>query len=230
MPYRRKYSNRRRRVTGKRRLTGLVKRVIANTAETKWYQKAILGGPNAAPATYANLNHQWNFLSCVTGLAQGTDVSNRLGMKIKLKKIVITVRIRPGKADGTQTIQGTGTFCRFVLYHKKQANGAVPAAADFFLTDNVSSVRSPNQQFRSFILRDQSHAMTATSNNGGTILSAGPIAFFQWTIYPKSVVEYAVNTTDNAALVGDDYGVGWCSDDDACCSAVVSSLVYFTDD
>lgn len=182
------------------------------------------------PATYANLGNTWAFLSCLTGLPQGVDVSQRQGMKIRLKKILISIRVRPGDSAGVMSTNNNGTVCRLVFYHKKQANGAVPTQADFFLTDNVGSVRAADQQFRSFILRDQSHAMTITSQNGGTAFSGGPIAMWTWTIYPKQIIEYGLNTTTAAALIGDDYGVGWCSDDLNCCSAVISSIVYFTDD
>lgn len=219
MPYTRKRraAFRRKGVTRKR-VTKIVKKAINNNLETKWSDGGIVNTDAAST---------WQFQT-LCPLSQGTTANTRIGNKVKLKKIQVHVWIRPKSGS---SIDAAGSMCRAVLYHNREAVGSLPAASAVFdgATPAWNAMRNIAQTDRIKILRDYTHAMVVTSNNAGVVYSGGPAAYFVWTIYPKTTLHYTANAGDITDLLMDDYGVGFCADDNLCCTVTMQSQIFFTD-
>jgi hypothetical protein len=104
---------------------------------------------------------QTGVLTLLTGLAQGTDVGNRVGDVIKVTKITWYGRLAIGSAVTTFST------ARMIMFRDMENSGSVPVLADIMETTTGSScVRSPlnflNRK-RFSILWDQMVVLDATS-------------------------------------------------------------------
>jgi len=158
-------------------------------------------------------------------IGQGTDYNQRVGDKIRLSRIHVSLRIQP------QSVMpdANGNFCRVIVYHNKQANGAAPTATQIFNTDDVLSLRNHLLRERITILKDFVHQMVVTGTNAGANLTAGPEYFGTFTIYPKQIISYNGSTGEITEILKHDYGMAFATDTAACCVVNVQAQVVFTD-
>lgn len=74
----------------------------------------------------------WTLPQLLNGVAQGTNVTNRVGRKI----CVTSVQYRTNHNPFTVAV---GTQCRTLIVYDKQANGALPAVTDILQLDLSNS-------------------------------------------------------------------------------------------
>lgn len=220
MPYKRRYTRRRKYAKGavsRKRVAAIAKRVVTRMAEDKYLNTTI--------ATGASTSWQFGtFLAC----SQGTTASTRLGETIRLKRIEVFLRVTP-----VTTMAVTGTQCRVILYHNKQAAGALPSAAMIFdANGTINATRNTDQVRRITVVRDIVHTMVVTAKTDGVASnwSVGPIGVFKWVIYPKKKIQYTSNAGTISDLLLDDYGLGFLSDGNSCCNVDARVKVIFCDD
>lgn len=216
---RRKYTNKRR---AKTTLGNYVKRVVTSLEEKK-ATAAALDFTSKSPSA------NWQFISglAAANISQGTAKNQRIGERIKIWKIdfVFTIIPTPGSAFMTD-----GTCCRFIIYHNKQANGAIPVSSQLWNTDTEAATRNITFVNRISVLKDFTHSMVATSQNAGTVLTAGPKLLTTVTIYPKAKISYQGSTGTISDILKDDYGIGYVTEAAGCCSMACNVQVHYTDD
>lgn len=210
-------------VARKKDVVRITKRVLRAQSE----KKAWSWEPLQSAATLTSWNVQ--SLICGTGagqrLIQGSDFNERIGDKIRLHAIHFNVRIQPVAVMP----EGNGNFCRFIVYHNKQANGAEPLATEIFTDDLVLALRNQIYRDRISVLKDFTHQMVVTGTNAGANLTSGPEFFGTFSIYPKQILSFNSSVGDIANLIKHDYGVAYAADTAACCVITVRAQVVFTD-
>lgn len=199
--------------------------------ERKYYNQSM-----GVPATPLTAGATWQFFSCFTtnsttgsdtnGLKSGSTATTRVGLKVLVKRINFTVTMTPLFPGGMTD----GCFCRFVVYHNKDANGAVPTGTTMFLTDTVGSNRAVEYFPKLSLVKDFGHTMVAYSAVvASTPLSVGPVKMFKFSIFPNKVIEFTADTGVIASVLNNDYGIGVCATESAACNIVCNSQVIFTD-
>lgn len=196
----------------KRGLKASIKRVVMSMEEKKYFDLD----------AFYQVGNSWNFTPLLAGIIQGTAATNRLGDKIFVHAIHITIRIDPGAPGvGTQ-----GTVCRYGVAHNKQANNTgMTGLNGVFDANNVVANRFVPLMHRYSVLHDAVHTMVQTT---GT--AVGPPLVRQISIYPKKRIEFTSNAGTVSDLASDDYNFFSISDDPAgCCAMTVRSKVVFSD-
>jgi len=159
----------------------------------------------------------WTFAS-VLALAQGTDASTRIGNQIYLKEIQFSIQMKPLV---TQPV--SGCTMRFVVYHNREANGAVPAAADVWASStSIQSLRSSPNIPKIDLLYDKVTAGVFTSAT-----TSGPPMISQFTIPIGRRIDYTGSGATITAVLKDDYGYAMiCSDANSCNMEIKYKLVF----
>lgn len=211
-----------RRKTKKARLARVtkpvVKRIMNNMLEKKSKLTSLQVG--------ANPDGTWDFFSGLTGITQGTTASTRIGNRITVTSIRFTVMITLNAVSSP-----AGALCRCILYHNKEAVGAVPAVYGIFDQDNILANRNVAQLPRYSILRDYTHQLTPTAYDAANSNFAyGPPIKFVWTIYPRKVINFDGNSGTITDLFKDDYGFACAmAGPGGVCAMTVDAKVMFTD-
>ena len=102
-------------------------------------------------------------------IAAGTDYSERIGRSIKL--ISLQVHGYASPQDDTTDY----TYCRYIIVHDRQPQGALPAVADILASDTPYSFTKWDNKNRFAVLRDAAFAIgkvdtTATQSFAGGVL------------------------------------------------------------
>lgn len=223
MPYKRRSVKRRR--IGRRAVTKIARRVVNSRLEEKYINLVLLGSTTdpttAAPSL---MSGSWTFKSVLPTIAEGTTSFERIGNKIRVKRIEFSIQIEPA-IHSAMVDGGAG---RVVVYHNKQATGALPSAAMVWDTNRLATLRNTAQTKRISILKDYTHQMVVYASNGGAVFSAGPSTFFKWVVYPKKTIQYTANTADISDILMDDYGIGFVGEAN-CCQGYILAKVIYTD-
>lgn len=202
-----------------------MKRVVLRNQELKYYE--YLGMVSSAVT-----NHVWNFSECgARNIIQGTDVTTRVGNKIYIESIDWYIKIYPTPGN----TNNTGSACRFIIYHDKEANGALPTYVNFFQDNIYNSFRQLGFWPRkSTILMDKLHMMygtlaATTTGTTTTTTNSGPsyIAMFKQKV--GKVMSFSDNSGSITGVSNDSWGIGWCADADNCCNITVSTRIRFRD-
>lgn len=88
-------------------------------------------------------------VTLVSGVATGTDFTNRIGRKVCWKSILLQGYITP---QGTASGPGLG---RVMLVYDSQPNGALPAVTDVLLTAHATAPMNLNNRDRFRIIWDK---------------------------------------------------------------------------
>lgn len=201
--------------------TRVTKRVINYMSELKFHTRVLFNSHN--------VQNTWSFNSAVIGLAQGNTDTTRIGNKIFVKRIEVSIFIQPGQ------VATNGSVCRFVMWKRDIAYGAMTAPAaqpsydNFFDSDNLNSLRNITQSRYNHILKDQTFQMAVLSQNAGVNYSLSPPVRLVWRIPVNKNIEYLSGAITTAALQGYDYGVACVADDNNCCQFTVTSKMIFID-
>lgn len=114
-----------------------VKRTISVNEEHKYIDLAVSSVPVSTTMLFGLIN----------GITQGTTGTNRVGAVIKMLKMQIRYQWQiPSGGDFTN-------LCRLMIILDKQANGAIPAAADILVnpTDPLSFINEDNTKRFKFL-------------------------------------------------------------------------------
>lgn len=224
MPYRRGTTSKKRRVT-KKAVAQIARRVINRNVETKYKDFVLYGSTNVlSTAAPTLLSNTWGFSSACGVLSQGYTASQRIGEKVRIKRIELYFTVFPA----VDAAMADGALCRFIVYHNKRANGAVPTGTDMFVIDAQHALRNSTKLGQLSILREYNHSLVMYSNNAGAAVSSGPAVQWKWTIYPKKTLQFQENNGSVADLFMDDYGVGYIGETN-CCLARITGKLVFTD-
>lgn len=90
---------------------------------------------------------------CVPTL--GSDMTQRIGRKIIIKKIQVQGFIRSGGAEALTTGNLPASYNRFILLWDTQPNGALPALSDILAENHPASPLNLNNRDRFVVLRDK---------------------------------------------------------------------------
>jgi len=196
-----------------------IKKVVMNMAEKKYFNQTLFSGSLSAIT--------WTFGSFLAGLQQGTAATNRIGNVIRVHAIYAQVVIDTTVAS----VNTGGSVCKWIVYHNKEAVGAVPTGAQIYDADNFSALRNVILMPRFKVMREGSHSMVVTSAT--TVpgnYSTGPAHMFMVAIYPKKKIDYQSNAGTISDLFKDDYGFGFVAGHANCCSFTVKTKVVFSDE
>lgn len=184
-------------------LTAPVRRVITNYAEKKFKDLSLSDNTITA---------NWEFIGSLFDLiTQGTDANSRIGNKIFVTKITVTICVR-----GQATMAVDGNAVRVVLFKDSATNGRPVTFNDLWSADSLVSVRNGIYSNNISILKDTIKPLhvTALPSTSGTTAAAGAYysnpQFIKWVIYPKMLVDYDSSTTGIAALLKNNIGIGYC--------------------
>jgi len=223
--YKRKRSNQ-----SKKRVTKLVKRVVTNLDEKKIVQGRNLA-PYTAPATWSVLSLLANF-GTFPGIAQGTSSSTRIGNRIRLVSMEVSIIVVPVI---TGTDNQDGMQCRFLIVKDSQCNGAVIAGVGGVMA--AENIASPyNFQLvgtRSYgagsnrlrVLLDKQHAMNMTS---GTAAGPPMLVNFKVPVY-GTIVEFSGAGVANSDILKNNIHLVFDADAGDCCNFEVWTSVIYTD-
>lgn len=153
---------------------------------------------NTTPGSFVNT---WSFASALAGIQQGTAISNRIANKIRVKWIDIQVA-----CVGTTSVPVSGSQARFILYHNKEAVGAVPSATSMFTANTFYSLQNPNTTARYAIMREKICDCYPITTSAG---STAPRHFFRWRVYLNKIITFQSNAADITDILKDDYGLGY---------------------
>lgn len=231
-----------RRRTTKRRfrksVTAITKRVLNRNLEHKFYQTVPCGslvGGVWLPATLTGSTWVWASSIAGPNFVQGTDSSTRVGDRIMVNRIEYYVVIQPLVPIVDDK---NGFRCRLVCYHNKQCQGAVPSTTGVWDIDQLDTLRNVPNSGRISILRDYVHTMVPTAvttpatggtTSAATVNTAGPIFTGRFNIYPRKKIQYISNAQSVAAVVKDDYGVGFIAEGANCCQMLIIAKMHYTD-
>lgn len=226
MPYARKKYYSKRRYTGKRRkaLYPFVKQVVQNLAETKeWLH------PSSAHGVGWDIQVQptWDFASIISsvagGIAQGTNINQRIGDKIRVKSIEVIFSVTPNVAS----VGPDGTTCRIILWEQKRCQGTLPTPA-LVLTQNslwggANIIKS--KDFR--IVKEFTHNVLRQYD--GTTATVGPMGVYKFLIYPNATVSYSGTSGITTEVLDNNWGIGCVADQANCCVITYNAKVRYTD-
>jgi len=200
-----------------------IRKVVYAMAEKK--SRIVSFGTVAAAAA---LTATWVPISFFAGgsdtdnIRIGTGSNQRIGSKIFVTSIEYRFTIKPTAGAGMDA--SGGNQCRFVIYHNKQCNGALPTVLQIFNTNTVNSLRNQDFTRKISLLRDSIMSHSPTSST--TVVPAYPIVGF---IPINKVVTFSTDAAGIAPIINDDWGFAVISDLANCCEFYGEFMVRYTD-
>lgn len=212
----------------------VVKRVLQNVAEKKdWYLWQEYSNQSYFPLTSKSWNVQSFFnapceptktsnssTNISRGPTQGPETSQRNGATIKIVRFDIDVNVAP-----LATMNANGGWCRIVIWHKKNPNGAVLTGPDIFhQADDGGDLRVSKYESSLHILKDWTHQMVS-----GAAGSHGPQGKYMFSIYPKSTIRWNNTTGAHGGILENDFGYAIASEHSGCCDIHFRVRMVYTD-
>lgn len=141
-----------------------------SAGELKWIDVDLADSTLAAGGVFLPTNGDLPLI------AAGTGESQRVGRKVWIKKILMKYSLILAATAGA-TINPAQDRVRVILYHDKQCNGAIPAAAIILQTVTVNGFRNMENIGRFNILYDKIHVMNCVAAAGdGAANDSAPMA------------------------------------------------------
>lgn len=168
----------------------------------------------------------WQFGSYLDGITQGTTASSRIGHRIFVKAINVSVIF-----EVTPSLMGaTNCNCEVISYHNKVTNGVLITQPEVWEANEVGSIR--NHNYRRKVTLDKyiltKHEVSGSASAGNATLSNGR-QVVRFSIYPKKVIAFEDNTGTITGIMRDDFGWGIACTDTNCISAYFRYEVIYTD-
>lgn len=222
----------------KKSLYPRVKRITFSVLEKKYFDRPAFNLEDGGTTLTTPMSTvAWKFYSPVNAIIQGIDRDMRIGNKIFVRYIQLTFGFA---SDGDNTL--SGSTCRYILLHNRQANLTIPTAADVFANGAVStnadytSLRNCNTLKKYSLLLDRAHLLIpATRSGDGTaaahfnFLGQGVLQHYipinKWVQYQAS--SSAITTSVN--LVSNDFVIGVAPSNANCCIGTVMARVCYND-
>lgn len=164
------------------------------------------------------------------GLGQGTGDQDRIGLKVRFEKIIVTIEVKPNFSNASGN---NGSTCRFIILKDKYWNNAGSATAGNYLQEtNGSLLLMSNYNYarrhRYKIMKDFTHSMVRTSSTTG-----GPESIYKFDFAVKCPVEYSGSTGALTEVLNNQFILMWCTDgggaDTNCCEFGWQCQVQFTE-
>lgn len=134
-------------------------------------------------------------LYLLSGVAQGTDYTQRIGRKINMKSLLMRVSMNPNSG----TTSNVGDFVRMLIIYDAQANGTAPAVTDVLQTANYLSPMNLNNRDRFKIISEKLVSMNPAVFTSGS-LTNGNAQNKSYEIYKKIYLDEVFSNT--TALIG----------------------------
>lgn len=218
-----------RRGYKKTNLGRAVRQIVTNMDEHKYFSHFPQLNNTAASATWTSysLLCGYNLAGSNVGIRLGTGANQRTGNKIKLQGIDLMIRIDPV----VTATMNTGTQCRFVVFHDKQANGTTFGAGNAFAESSIiSSMYNPVYENRVVPHNDFSHVMGTTgSDSAGTQTSVGPEGLYKIHIPARSVVNYSADTDLVDSITDNNWFIAVMASGATCCNITMQCVVRYLD-
>jgi len=164
-----------------------------------------------------------------SGIVQGNGVNQRIGNRIRLKKIDINFEIKPTVAN----VEANGSSCRLLLVHDRNPTLGYPAGTDIMSEFTHRAQQNLINKKRFVILKDIIHQMTWIGTKAAdTIASAGPQLMGKFTIYPKYELNYQSNSGLTAFITNHCWYLMAINDTGtitSCCDFIAVTQVSYTD-
>lgn len=208
----------------KTNLGRLVREIVTNYEEKKFFVNATVAAGSGAAAA-------WTIVPLLEGnnapnnIAQGTAANQRVGNRIKLQGIDMMIQVRPD----TSSMNVTGSACRFVIIHDKQANSNVPAATVVFNEDKWYSNQNPIYEDRITLHNQLVHSMVFTGATSTAANTEGPMGLYRIHIPAKTVIEFNGSSGGFANVIKDNWFFAYCADATGCCLLTIETVVRYTD-
>jgi len=130
----------------------------------------------------------------------GSDMTNRIGRKIKLKSVYIRGLLQR-ESTAVDTVHDA-CLCRLMLVYDKQPNGAAPAITDILVTASSISQLNLNNRDRFQILKDKQWVVGPYWTNTVATQSFGIAdrVCYPVKIYQKLDLEMIFNSTNGGTI------------------------------
>jgi len=159
-----------------------VARVVRNVLTRQAEKKASFQTPVSNAAS--GITWIFNSFIATAGIPQDVTVNGRIGDKIRVRAIEVTLKISPVLL----AVGNNGSICRIIFYHNRRASGALPSGATIMNGNNI--LGHVNQEFNKqfTVIRDFTHSMVVTAFNGGVNGSVGPVFQETFRLFPPSTL------------------------------------------
>lgn len=224
MQYKRRRILKRGKRSGKRNLTRVVKTIVNKSLEKKFKNVALFGEENFSAPYVAGLTWAWN--SSLGTIKQGTNASERIGNKIKVLGMWLTIIAKPHVVNMPA---GGGSICKIIVVHDKDSRGSLPTASNIFNSDNIYSLRNRLFMNRYSIVKEFTHTMVGLTTDGIGIHTASGFSTYKVWIKINKVLDFQSNVGDVGDLWADNWYVGICASVADCCQVNVVSQIVFQD-
>lgn len=178
------------------KLLKLTKKVNALAPELKTLQAA---------GSATNVDDAAGAISYITGIAQGSDVINRVGDKICLKEINIKAKITAGFTTGTQTLYG------LYLVKDLQSNGVVPTVSG--TAQSIFVNPGPVQAFVNVSTKDRFKIVRQFVFGGVPLAAGNQTDYVQFKVKCNHVMSYHDTTSAQTGSGKNAYYLVFLTDD-----------------
>lgn len=104
-----------------------------------------------------------NGFGLLNGISLGSDINNRVGRKILIKKVQLSGYIE------VAGLANDGNLCRLKLIYDKQTNKAIPLATDILNADDAISFNNLANRERFLTLWEKSYILGVSTTDNSTI-------------------------------------------------------------
>lgn len=244
MPYRSKKTYRKRRTFRKRgkrasvtrsSLVRTVRKIQYSVAEEKFVDFSRLN-PITGTVVGTKMGFEtWYFMSLINAVPQGNTESQRIGNKIYVKYIDVSVF---WFTDGTVDLPNGATI-RMVVVRNKDTNATIVTETDLFSATDPNTGGTDTRALRNFktmskytMLKDVCHDIQQNTDGVNPLNTYTPSGCTQFRIPVSKRITYITIASDvklASALLSDDYDIGFCTDTNNNIQVGVSWRVVFTD-
>jgi len=194
-----------------------VRKVVQSLAEKKFF--------DITTQSITFLNTWTTIDNFICQITQGTTASNRIGNKIFVHSIEVSLVVTPQVAMSV-----AGCFCRIAFVHNKETNYVATDPLSIFNLNVVTSLRNTPNNAKYTMLRDFQHVMVPTGTDStGVVKTVGPALFTTFKIFPKKRIDFVANTGLVADLMKDNWSLLYCADSSTGCTGTYRVKVIFSD-
>lgn len=208
------------------------RKVMINMQEKKFYDFNVISipcGAGMAQSLLYGTSALWGGTASPTphNIAQGTSANTRIGNKIFIHSIEVTMNLTPQVNAGMTQ----GCLMRVGMYHNKECNGVQITFGQIF-QDATLPFSCRNQAYRPkvTVLKDiQQNAVVTGVDSTGVVKAVGPNTISRFKIFPKKLINYSAATATIADILKDDYGVFMICNNTSVMAMSLTCQIVFSD-
>jgi len=237
-----KTSSRRFRRIIRKRFRRNVRRIAFGIAEKKYYDYWINPVNNVVYTSYTGavatqLSQTWTGASIVCTIPQGFSQGERIGNKIFLKYIQMSMYFAADPDEVDMVVNGT--VCRYMVLMNKNCGKVAASASDVFSSDatagkaSYGALRNFNTLSKYKVMLDRQHTMTVTSINAADATAnatTGAACVIHYIPVNKLFTfDSAVTSRTSANCPLTDIQLFACANVDTCCALKIKLRLCYTD-